>query len=128
MLVDSWNVLTVKLSQKKLQNKTINLPSYIISTHIVIPQISFFIHFVEPSTCIDREGLAFFLCLYIKLKLENNKSIKREYRHLGIIQQLISFMKSSLKIMWNHSSHTCEGGGTHLRISCWHLLMNLKNI
>ena len=24
-------------------------------------------------------------------------------------------------------SHTCEEGGTHLRISFWHLLMNLKN-
>ena len=24
-------------------------------------------------------------------------------------------------------SHTCEEGGAHLRISIWHLLMNLKN-
>ena len=24
-------------------------------------------------------------------------------------------------------SHTCEEGGTHLRVSVWHLLMNLKN-
>ena len=24
-------------------------------------------------------------------------------------------------------SHTCEEGGAHLRISLWHLLMNLKN-
>ena len=24
-------------------------------------------------------------------------------------------------------SHTCEEGGTHLRNSFWHLLMNLKN-
>ena len=24
-------------------------------------------------------------------------------------------------------SHTCEEGGTQLRISFWHLLMNLKN-
>ena len=24
-------------------------------------------------------------------------------------------------------SHTCEEGSTHLRISFWHLLMNLKN-
>ena len=24
-------------------------------------------------------------------------------------------------------SHTCEEGGAHLRISVWHLLMNLKN-
>ena len=24
-------------------------------------------------------------------------------------------------------SHTCEEGGAHLRISFWHLLMNLKN-
>ena len=24
-------------------------------------------------------------------------------------------------------SYTCEEGGTHLRISVWHLLMNLRN-
>ena len=24
-------------------------------------------------------------------------------------------------------SHICEDGGAHLRISFWHLLMNLKN-
>ena len=24
-------------------------------------------------------------------------------------------------------NHTCEEGGGHLRISFWHLLMNLKN-
>ena len=24
-------------------------------------------------------------------------------------------------------SHTCEEGGAHLKISFWHLLMNLKN-
>ena len=27
----------------------------------------------------------------------------------------------------NEKSHTCEEGGAHLRISFWHLLMNLKN-
>ena len=27
----------------------------------------------------------------------------------------------------NKKSHTCEAGGTHLRISLWNLLMNLKN-
>ena len=27
----------------------------------------------------------------------------------------------------NKKSHTCEEGGAHLRISFWHLLMNLKN-
>ena len=24
-------------------------------------------------------------------------------------------------------SHTCEKGGSHFRISSWHLLLNLKN-
>ena len=27
----------------------------------------------------------------------------------------------------NEKSHTCEEGGAHLKISFWHLLMNLKN-
>ena len=53
----------VTLSQKKLQHKTINLPSYIISTYTLIPQISILIHFVEPSTGIDREGLINILSL-----------------------------------------------------------------
>ena len=29
--------------------------------------------------------------------------------------------------IFQQKSHTCEEGGTHLRISFWHLLMNLKN-
>ena len=37
----------VKLSQKKLQNKTINLASYIFNAHTLIPHTSFFIHFIE---------------------------------------------------------------------------------
>ena len=40
---------TAKLSKKKLQNKTINLPSYIFIVHTLIPQTSFFIHFIELS-------------------------------------------------------------------------------
>ena len=35
-----------KIVQKKLQNITINLPSYIFSVHNVILLASFFIHFV----------------------------------------------------------------------------------
>ena len=30
-------------------------------------------------------------------------------------------------IQLQEKSHTCEVGGAHLRISVWHLLMNLKN-
>ena len=30
-------------------------------------------------------------------------------------------------IQLQETSHTCEVGGAHLRISAWHLLMNLKN-
>ena len=37
----------VKLSKKKLQNKTINFTSYIFSTHTPIPLGFFFIHFVD---------------------------------------------------------------------------------
>ena len=33
-------------------------------------------------------------------------------------------MKMSKK---SQKSHICEEGGAHLRISVWHLLMNLKN-
>ena len=29
-------------------------------------------------------------------------------------------------IQLQEKSHTCEVGGAHLRISVWHLLMNLK--
>ena len=38
---------TVKSSQKKLQNRTINLPKKIFSAHTLICQACFFIHFVE---------------------------------------------------------------------------------
>ena len=37
---------TAKSSQKKLQNMTINLPSYIFRAHTLILLTSFFIHFV----------------------------------------------------------------------------------
>ena len=37
---------TTKLSQKKLQNMTVNLPSYIFRVHTLILLASFFIHFV----------------------------------------------------------------------------------
>ena len=33
----------------------------------------------------------------------------------------------SMKIKSIKKSHTCEEGGTHPKISVWHLLMNLKN-
>ena len=40
-----------------------------------------------------------------------------------------------MKVVWTYKqqdqykkkSRTCEEGGAHLRISFWHLLMNLKN-
>ena len=37
-----------KIIKKKLQNKTIHLPSYIFKPLTMIPQASFFIHFDEP--------------------------------------------------------------------------------
>ena len=37
---------TTKLSQRKLQNTTINLPSYLFRVHTLIALASFFIHFV----------------------------------------------------------------------------------
>ena len=44
-------------------------------------------------------------------------------------------LKVNQVFLWSDSSsfeiykksHTCEEGGAHLRISFWHLLMNLKN-
>ena len=45
-------------------------------------------------------------------------------------QNLESVSKNHVK-MWfaikKEKSHTCQEGGAHLRISFWHLLMNLKN-
>ena len=38
----------------------------------------------------------------------------------------IQFLKTEWSIKWE-KSHTCEEGGPHLRISVWHLLINLKN-
>ena len=72
----------VKLSQKKLQHKTINLPSYIISAYTLIPQISILIHFFEPATCIDREGLTLFLCLvsYLSRFLEPETREQQKYK------------------------------------------------
>ena len=31
------------------------------------------------------------------------------------------------QVLSGNKSYTCEEGGAHLRISFWHLLMNLKN-
>ena len=46
----------VILSQRKLQSKTVNLPSYIFSALTLIPQTSFFIHFIEllPLVFIEK--------------------------------------------------------------------------
>ena len=40
----------------------------------------------------------------------------------------VNFLKRSTnEVQKQKKSHTCEEGGAHLRISFWHLLMNLKN-
>ena len=47
------------------------------------------------------------------------------YKPLGIMQRVTKSQKvhiSSRHVL--QKSHTCEEGGTHLRISFWHLLMN----
>ena len=56
---------TTKLSKKKLQNMTIDLPSYIFRVHTLILLASFFIHFVFSSflfNCMNRERLTLFVC------------------------------------------------------------------
>ena len=73
--------------------------------------------------------------------------IQRDYatssRHCIIIHNFINFItsremiKNAIKVCrfflckinnkMQKSPHTCEEGGAHLRISVWHLLLNLKN-
>ena len=36
-------------------------------------------------------------------------------------------IKCAKAIVYSKKSHTCEEGWAQLRISSWHLLMNLKN-
>ena len=65
------------------------------------------------------------------------------YKHLGILQRVTKSQKVHIsshdvlqKKLHNieisshdqlQKSHTCEEGEVHLRITVWHLLMNLKN-
>ena len=64
----------------------------------LIPLDFFLIDFVEllPLSWIEK-GYLNMSRLYVSF---NNKSMKREYRHLWIIQEMICVMKSSLKIVW----------------------------
>ena len=64
---------TVKLSKKKLQNKTINFTSYIFSTHTPIPLGFFFIHFFyfwhlyqQGSVCIRTFTPVFIYACYCR--------------------------------------------------------------
>ena len=63
-----WSKNQTKLSQKKLRNMTINLPSYISSMLTLILLGSFFINFVVVAkaqtfaNCMNRENLTLFLC------------------------------------------------------------------
>ena len=50
------------------------------------------------------------------------------YKPLGILQRITKSQKvhiSSHDVL--QKSHTSEEGGSHLRISFWHLLMNFEN-
>ena len=49
--------------------------------------------------------------------------------HLGLAHHSWATDPISRKYPCNNiqKSHTCEEGRENLRISCWHLLMNLKN-
>ena len=48
-------------------------------------------------------------------------SYQKNYRK-GPIKNMLHFLKK-----YKEKSNTCEEGGAHLRLSFWHLLMNLKN-
>ena len=54
---------TVKLSKKKLLNKTISFTSYIFSTHTLIPLGLFFIHFADffPLVSIGKGYYSFYV-------------------------------------------------------------------
>ena len=44
------------------------------------------------------------------------------------VKENAGYMKICCLVQWKQKkSHTCKEGGAHLRISVWHLLMNLKN-
>ena len=54
-------------------------------------------------------------------------TLKFCYKPLGILQRVTKSQKVHIS---NHDvlqkSHTCEEGGTHLRLSFWHLLINFE--
>ena len=56
---------------------------------------------------------------YIKVLIKQQYTFWQQAKHQQAKHQLSKiFMKKS---------HTCEKGGSHFRISFWHLLLNLKN-
>ena len=79
----------VKSSQKKLQNMTINLPSYIFTAHTLILLASFFMHFVVDNKVHD-------LCY--EVKFENRVKDKNSF----FIKQNISFLNQNIFCSWRH--------------------------
>ena len=61
----------------------------------------------------------FFLAFYWWTWKTN--SYQKNYRK-GPAKNMLHFLKK-----YKEKSHTCQEGGAHLRLSFWHLLMNLKN-
>ena len=57
----------------------------------------------------------------VPIVLYNAKKVSNSNMHIKSKNQ------NTKRRMETKKSHRCEEGGTHLRISFWHLLMNLKN-
>ena len=80
---------------------------------------------------------------YLSIKVTNGKAVEDQWMHLKAIllkatEEICGISKYGKwhKQTWwqensvigavNEKSHTCEEGGTHLRISFWHLLIHFK--
>ena len=91
--------LTVKLSQKKLQNKTINLPSYIFNAHTLILQATFFIHLIKclPLVLIVKVSILAMPCILEIGIREQQKYEKR--KQISVDNTVNNLHHESLKIV-----------------------------
>ena len=89
-----------KSSQKKLQNTTINFPSYILRIHTLILLASF-LRLLTFANCISRERLTLFLFHFLEIDIREQK--KYEMRTQTSVDNTVTdlrVMKSSLKTVW----------------------------
>ena len=91
----SWceNQIT-KSSQKKLQNTTINFPSYILRVHTLILLASF-LRLLTFANCISRERLTLFLFHFLEIDIREQK--KYEMRTQTSVDNTVNDLRYEIK-------------------------------